>query len=268
MSEDLHALEAWMQGCILRPDRAMQAESIRAHLVASPTLSPAARLAIYQRGYVARLLQCLEGQFKALCHTLGKELFADFVAEYLRAHPSRSSTLSDLGARFPDYLEETRPDAGLPPAEREAWADFMVDLARYEWALYLAFDMEGHEGSPLADPATPDAALRPQLSLRLSRHAFPVDAYHHGVRSGLSPEMPAPLDTRLCVLRKDFRIGIFRLTAPQHDFLARARAGQDIETALRETAAEHGVTAGEAAEAWGRWRGRWIEQGFFVAAPS
>jgi hypothetical protein len=50
-------------------------------------LSAAQRLAIYQRGYFARLLQCLEGQYKALCHALGKELFDDFSKEYLRKYP-------------------------------------------------------------------------------------------------------------------------------------------------------------------------------------
>jgi len=206
----------------------------------------------------------MEGQFKALRHTLGSELFADFVKEYLSVYPSRSATLSELGARFPRYLEETRPDAERPSPEREGWVDFMIDLARYEWALYVKFDAEGNEGRPCADVAALDETLRLSPCLGLHRYAFPVDAYYHGVAEGRDPEIPGPLDTRLAILRKDFRIGIFRLTAPQHDCLTNMQAGQEIASALRETAAAHGVDAGEAAAAWGRWRTRWIEQGFFV----
>src|SRR5262249_2850896 len=103
--ESLGALQAFMEGCILKPDPVGQADAIRAFIAPSAALSPHERLAIYQKGYFSRLLQCMEGQFKALRHTLGNPLFADFVAEYLRAYPSRSTTLSELGARFPAYLE-------------------------------------------------------------------------------------------------------------------------------------------------------------------
>ncbi len=262
--EGLSALQRWMQGAILDPGQAAHAETIRARIAPSPSLAPEARLAIYQRGYVARLVQCMEGQFKSLRHTLGQALFADFVTEYLRAHPSRSATLSELGARFPRFLEETRPDADLPPGERERWVDFMIDLGRYEWALYVTLDAEGCEGTPLADASTPDANLRLQPSVSLHRYAFPVDAYHHGVAAGHDPDVPEPGDVRVAILRRDFRIGIFRLGAPQYDCLLKVQAGLSIGAALREAADAHGAGADEAAEAWSRWRGRWIEQGFFV----
>ena len=183
-SEPLAALQQWMLDCILRPDPAAQAGAVADHIAPSPTLTPQQRLAIYQRGYLARLRECMAGQFKALHHALGAELFADFVEEYLRVYASRSPTLSDLGGRFAQYLQETRPDAAQPPAEREPWVDFMIDLARYEWDVFLKFDAAGHEGKPFADEATPDAALRLQPSLSLHHYDFPVDAYYHGVATG------------------------------------------------------------------------------------
>jgi len=257
---DLDDLQAWMQGCILAPDRG-QLPSIRERILPSATLGPEARFAIYQRGYIARLLQCMEGQFKALRHTLGSDLFADFAAEYLRACPSRSPTLSDLGARFADHLQTTRPDA---EGEREAWVDFMIELARFEWALYLEFDAAGHEGTSLATAAAPDDSLRPQPSLGVHRYDFPVDAYYHEVAAGADPPVPAAGEVHLAMLRREFRIGTFRLTVPQRDFLARMLEGKCVAAALAETAAAHNVNAAEASEAWGRWRGKWLEQGFFV----
>lgn len=262
--ESLGILQLFLQGCILHPDPLAQADAIRDRIAPSPTFTPHQRLLIHQRGYVARLLQCMEGQFKALRHTLGKELFADFVAEYLRVHPSRSRTLSDLGARFPLFLEQTRPDAELEPSAREAWIDFMIDLARYEWAIYSKWDVEGNEGNPPASLSTPDGALRLLPCLSLHHYGFPVDAYYHAVAEGRNPDIPGPDDLWLAILRKDFRIRSFRLTVPQYDFLLRMQEVHDIASALEQTATQHGVSSDVAAEAFGRWRTRWVEQGFFV----
>ena len=104
-------------------------------LVDSPRLGARQRLAIHQRSYITRLCRCLAEQFPALCHALGEPLFTDFAREYLATCPSRSPSLEALGARFPAWLEEHRPDRHLPPEQREAWVDLMVDLARYERAI-------------------------------------------------------------------------------------------------------------------------------------
>ncbi len=260
----LAGVQQWMQGCILRPDPAAQARAVEEHLAPSATLTAQQRLAIYQRGYLARLRECMGGQFKALRHALGEPLFGDFVEEYLRVHASRSPTLSDLGARFAGYLEATRPDATEPPERREVWADFMVQLARYEWDVFLKFDAAGHEGHALADAATPDDRLAPQPSLSLHCYDFPVDAYYHSVSAGTDPELPARGVTRIAILRKDYRVGMFRLMAPQHELLRRMLEGEPLSAALAATARANAVSPEEAAAAWARWRPAWIEQGFFV----
>ena len=160
--ESLAALQQWLQGCILQPDPKAQARAVEEHIAPSPTLTPQQRLAIYQRGYLARLRECMAGQFKALHHALGEALFADFVEEYLRVYASRSPTLSDLGDRFTRFLQETRPDATEPPERRELWADFMVELARYEWDVYQKFDAPGHEGSRGHARRSPAAPAKPE----------------------------------------------------------------------------------------------------------
>lgn len=264
--QSLAALQRWMQDCILHPDPQAQARAIGERLTPSPTLTPPQRLAIYQRGYLARLRECMAGQFKALRHALGERLFGDFVEEYLRVYASRSPTLSDLGDRFTRFLAETRPDAAEPPERREAWADFMIELARYEWDIFQKFDAAGHEDGtvPLATPATADDRLRCQPSLSVHRYGFPVDAYYHGVATEADPEIPAPGVTHVAILRKEFRVGMFRLAPPQHDCLTKMITGAPLPAALAETACEQNVSAEESAAAWSRWRPRWIEQGFFV----
>lgn len=250
-----------MLGAIVHPETAPPA-AVAAHIAPSPTLAPRQRLAIYQRGYLARLRECMAGQFRALHHALGEELFGDFVEEYLRVYPSRSPTLSELGARFPQFLQETRPDREQP----EAWVDFMIELARYEWDIFEKFDAPGHEGRPLADLTTPEAALRLQTSLTLHRYDFPVDAYYHGVSIESDPDVPERQPVCMAILRKDYRVGMFRLAAPQYDCLQKMRRGLDLPAALAETAAEQNVTAEAATAAWQRWRPAWIEHGFFAVA--
>ena len=105
----LDALQSWMQSALIFP-RQTSGEETGQIVESSSRLTGAERLAIYQRSYYVRILKCMEEQFSALCHALGKELFTDFAREYLRARPPESYTLHDLGRRFPAYLEETRPD--------------------------------------------------------------------------------------------------------------------------------------------------------------
>lgn len=251
-----------MQAALTHEGAPLQQAEVEAHIQASPALAPAQRLAIYQRGYYARLLQCLEGQYKALCHALGKELFDDFARDYLKAHPSHSPTLSELGAHFPDFLENTRPDKD--EVEKESWIDFMVDLARFEWQLYRVFDAPGHEGKPYADASVPDESLRLQPCFFLYQYRFPVDAYYHAVARGEDPDIPAAKARYLAICRKDYSIGIFSLLAPQYVFLTEVAKGSGIKTALKSTATAFDSPETAAQQAWATWKTNWCPAGFFM----
>ena len=67
----------------------------------SRSLTALERLAIYNRAYYARLLECLRESYPVLCHALGEDAFGSFALDYLQKYPSRSYTLNDLGANFP-----------------------------------------------------------------------------------------------------------------------------------------------------------------------
>jgi len=255
-------LQTWLQQAVVGGGHSIGVAEINEQILPSATLTAAQCLAIYQRGYYARLLQCLEGQFRALRHALGDDLFRDFGVEYLRTYPSQSPTLSDLGARFSRWLSEHRPDLHAP--EKEPWIDFMIDLARYEWAVYLFFDKPGHEGRPLATAQTPDAELVVQSTLELHRFAFPVAAYYHAVAAGESaPPIPAPQDSHLVIVRKHYQIGILQLTEPQHHFLSLMAQEVSVSDAIRALATDHGLTESDVRAAWARWKGSWCESGLF-----
>jgi Uncharacterized protein conserved in bacteria (DUF2063). len=244
------------------PSNAKEATTL--YIAPSNTLSAERRLGIYQRGYLSRLLQCLEGQYKALCHALGKDLFDDFAREYLLSYPSGSPTLAVLGERFPDFLEGTRPDKDA--TEKEDWVDFMVDLARFEWNLYKSFDAPGNEGQGYAQPKDEDLGLRLQSCFFLSSYRFPVTAYYQSVANGEDPAVPLETPHFVAIVRKNYRIGISALTAPQYAFLQSFHKSGSLGQAIAETAHAHERTNEEVQEAWIKWKKGWLEAGFFICS--
>lgn len=227
-------------------------------------LGAAGGLAIYQRGYFLRIAACMREQFPALCHALGRALFDDFVADYIRDCPPERHTLYDLGRRFADWMEARRPDGDAP----EAWVDFMIDLARFEYAAFTMFDAEGNEGNVFATSDTADSALRLQPAFALGRYRFPVASYYHAVRRGEAPLLPAPEPCHVALVRRDYITRTVPLSAPHYTFLAAMLAGSDVDAALARISASFGIDPMMARDMWcgaAGSRDRWIEWGLFVA---
>lgn len=263
----LESVQQWMHASLVAPGRG-ESEAAERILASSGRLTGAAGLAIYQRGYFLRIARCMREQFPALCHALGERLFDDFVAEYLAQMPPESHSLYDLGRRFADFLEESRPDRGLAPEEREAWIDFMTDLARFERQVFAMFDAPGHEGKRFADASTPDERLRLQPCFDLGEYRFPVAAFYHKVRRGEPAPLPPPQPSYVALVRSDYVTRTVPLSETHHIFL-KAMAAGGIGEAI-ETVARHTATAPE--EVLSSWRSeqgarrRWIDWHFFIAA--
>lgn len=261
---ELAAIQRWMLDALVHPER-LRADELERQLVAGPRLCAAERLAIYQRSYVLRLVQCLAEQFPALCHALGRPLFDDFAREYLREHPSRSYTLYALGQRFPGWLEASRPDRERPAEDREDWIDFMVDLASYERELFRLFDAPGHEGSPWPTLAVDDARLVLQPCLSLAEHRYPVAWYYHEVRAGRSPAFPAQRPSYVALARRDHLTSTYPLGAVQLSFLRAVERTGSVPRALAEVAEAERRPLAEVERSWAiEVRRVWIEAGFFV----
>lgn len=264
---DLARLQRWMQAVITHPggvSMGVASEAAREGLEVAPgaidavirpsaTLTGAERLAVYGRSYRARLLACFQTMFPALCHALGEELLNRFAIDYLARHPPSSFTLSDVANGFPQHLAETRPDRDAPPGEREAWPDFLIELAAIELAMLDVSDGPGLEGS--AAPSAADiyalpgkrllrARLSPAPCLRLFACKWPVRAYLLAVRGGESPELPLPSDTFVAVCRREFRVTLHETAAQEHALLealdGRRTVGEALELARGGGEAERG----------------------------
>jgi hypothetical protein len=240
-------------------------EAAQALFESDGRLGAAGGLAVYQRGYFLRITACMREQFPALCHALGRLLFDDFVADYIRDCPPERHTLYDLGRRFADWLELNRPDG----MAREAWVDFMIDLARFEYTAFELIDAEGNEGRPFATIDMPDTELRLQPAFALGSYDFPVADYYHAVRRGEAPLLPAPMPSCIAMVRIDYVTRTVPLNVTHHAFLAAMLADHDVAAALAEVTARFGLDPAEARRSWrdaGGVRARWIDWGFFVTA--
>jgi hypothetical protein len=129
-------------------------EQVAASFIApNSQLSAFERLEIYNRQYWYRVLDSLAEDFSALRMILGSRAFHALSIAYLNAHPSRSFTLRNLGAKLVDWLTANPQYAG----RRHALA---VDVARVEWAFVEAFDNAQYPPLTVEQIATLDAASR------------------------------------------------------------------------------------------------------------
>lgn len=224
------------------------------------------RLQVYWNAYLIRLQACLRAEFPTLHSTLGDEAFDEFAAGYLQTHPSTSYTLGRFGSRLSEYLAATRPRRATNEPD---WADFLIDLAAFEWTLSEVFDGPGIEHvPPLAVPnlaeLAPDELLQlrfetaPCLRLCLSR--FPVHAFHTQARAGHAPVVPPAQRTYLAVTRRNFVVQHYELCAAECRVLERLVLGCTLGESLASLDSE----AGDAAMQLAEWFQRWSHAGFFT----
>lgn len=152
MPPELRALQARLQDYILHA-RA----GIEAHIAAGTGVDSQTRLAIYADAYRLRLAETLGHDFPALRRMLGEDEFAQVARCYIDAHPSKHFSVRWFGAGFADFL--SRQSLGAQP-------ELAAELARFEWALGLAFDAVDEVAVPVDAAAALPAAAWPTLRLR------------------------------------------------------------------------------------------------------
>jgi hypothetical protein len=254
----LSQIQNWMQSTLMRQDAGVEPENL---VKESSRLTAARHLNIYRQSYIARLRECMKNQFSALAYALGEDLFQMFADQFLDAYPSASYTLNELGAKFPDYLEQTRPDAGLE--EKEDWIDFIIELARFEYALSEIFDAHAEEPKA-ADEATPDKALKIRPVFRLFQHRHPVCKYYLDVVKKREPELPFEEESFCAVTRSDYRLSLLELKRGQYYFLERLSKGDSIAETKKYFVNLHNLYPTKMDAMWQEWRKQFLAAGFFA----
>lgn len=194
-------------------------------------IAPELRLDVYRHAYYARLQEALAHDFPALLAALGDHDFGRLMADYVRAHPSASPTLRDLGHALPAWLRTQGK------AEH-------ADLAAIEWAVLNAFDAADVpliEADALAQIAPKDwASLRVRLHPSLSLLALDSNAASYwqmqrkgGVQVALAPEARS----WLVIARSVEGPALVNITAAQHAVLVAVGRGETVATICAEMTA-------------------------------
>ncbi|AWA30182.1 hypothetical protein HYN48_08850 [Flavobacterium magnum] len=259
----IREIQFWMQSMLVNSVPVSPSGQTAADMVCdSQRLSAAQHLNIYRHSYIARLRSCMQSQFKALAYALGEELFQAFADQYLDSNPSISYTLNNLGEKFADFLSLTRPDA--ESTEKETWPDFMIELAAFEYALSITFDMESNDDERIVG-GTPDQLLQVSPTLHLFEHQFPICSYFLDFCAEKTPELPFPQKNWCAVSRQNYRLGLFPIGSDQYCFLTYLKNGLSIPEAKEKLIARLNIESVRLDEVWPVWRKTFIACGFFVS---
>ncbi len=257
-------LQNWMQDMLVQympiAPEGYPTEDI---IASSQRLDAVQHLSIYRQSYIARLRSCMQSQFKALSYALGEPLFEAFADQYLDSNPSTSYTLNNLGEKFASFLSETRPDA--EDEEKETWPDFMIELAEFEYALSVIFDMPHIDEPGTLSQDTPDDALVLSPTLHLFEHQFPICNYYLEFNASRSPELPFPEPSYCAVSRQYYKLGLFNLNIGQYYFLQYIRQGASINAAKQQLIDNFHFDPKNLEQVWPVWRRNFVASGFFVA---
>jgi Putative DNA-binding domain len=277
----LDRIQRWMQAVITHPGGAFHgvtsadarqeidvpADEVERVIPRSRALPALERLQIYAGAYFARLLECLRDEFPVLRRAVGEDLFDDFAFDYLQRHPSRSYTLTRLGAHFARFLDETRPPG-------ESWADLLVDLAALEWAVGEVFDGPGVEGQALLDADRllavplelwPEARLVPVPCLRTLALRYPLRPYYIARRDDLEAPFPERSDSFLALTRRGYVVRLHDLSRVQFVLLNALRDGRPLGEAIGLVAEQAGPDLDRLAADLRDWFRDWATAGFFQA---
>jgi hypothetical protein len=246
----LRALQEWLQAAIRAPGPERGSALLgqcEERVRSGPGLGAAERVALYARGYLARLQECLRADHPALRALVGDALFERFVVGYLWSNPPRGHDLFELGAGFADHLERTRPPDEAVPEARRALLALPVDLVRVERARLEALRAPGLEDAARAPAPGPHELLlgtggvtaAPCLRLTETRHD--VRAFLAAVGRGEPPQAPPEKRTLLAVSRVDFRPTL----TPLHEWQWAALACCDTPRPVSELAAVLAARRGE-----------------------
>lgn len=269
----LQDFQQWMQQLLLDPyqqtgvnpndllSNAENAASIEDVICHSEKLTAQEHLAIYQRSYIARLRNCMSQQFSALEFALGEAIFCAFADDYLASKPSYNYNLSFLGAHFAEYLENNRPDADEDV--KEDWIDFMIELARFEYAIGVLFDEKADEDYQLATIDTPENELKLLPVFALFKFQFPVRKYYSEFKNDKNPDLPLPNESYCVVLRHKFKLSIYDLHKEQYEFLCFLKEHKNIANAKELFKNQYKENDVQFEEVWNSWKERWLGANFF-----
>jgi hypothetical protein len=178
----LAELQLHFQRCLLTPPDAGPHPWVRDNGRAAPER----QLAVYIHAYAARLKEVLASDYPAVLVAIGEDAFERLSQAYLETHPSQCFSLRDFGARLASFIADEPAHCELP---------WLVELARFEWALGQAFDAADTPIARIEDMAAIKPEHWPALRFELHPSVQGLDFSWNtpGMWSELTAEQPSPV---------------------------------------------------------------------------
>jgi hypothetical protein len=255
----LDHLQRWLLSAITSPSETAPSD-LDSTILPSRNQSATDRLAIYQNAYLARLLEVLRELYPCTRFAVGDELFDQFAAGYLAAHPPHSYTLALLADQWVEYLNTSRP---------ADWGRFIVELARLEHTIDRIFDAPGPENlPPFALPNGAAASLKLSFvpGFELLAFDFPASSFYTAWKAGEHPSWPNERQEFVALLRRDYIVRRYELTKTQYELLVALHRGDSLDNALSAASNSIGVNADDLAAKIGPWFQLWAAEQFFSHA--
>jgi len=160
------------------------------HVTGTNAVTSEKRLAIYANAYHARLVEALETDYPALSTVIDENAFISLCHQYTHAYPSEYYSLRWFGQHFSVFMRKHKDFVD---------AEYLVELADFEWAFIMAFDAADAslvtEDDIARIPQEAWLALKMVVhpSVQLIRHNWNVLAMWRAARD----EQPVPEPQRL-----------------------------------------------------------------------
>jgi len=206
--------------------------------VRSGGVLPTERLALYRRNMRAAQHDALAATYPVVRRLVGDAFFRVLAQDYLRAWPSRSGNLDNLGDALAAFVATYAPAAELA---------YLADVARLEWACHesaLAAEAPALDAAALARvPAGRQGTLVLQLhpSVRRVESAHPVVA----IWEANQPDRDGALAGEVageCALawRREGLVHVRRAAPAEQAFLRAIAEGAPLDAAVAATALDDG----------------------------
>ncbi len=241
---ELEQIQRWLTSIMIKPgalnDRirlADEAYKLDNGKVVQPsaTMSSGQKIGIYARGYIARLMECMEGEYPAVRYLLGEDLFNTFVKTYLINVPSRSPDLYDLGKDFAAFLKASQPTN----AADTSMFDLPVELAILERALAEASRIRGlerQENNRAIDSQMHflfgTISFKTSPCLILLDLQFPLADFIKAVQHNREAETPEKQRSYIAISRKNYAVNMHELEVWQWHFLQSLQNNNDYMHAI------------------------------------
>ncbi|MET3980444.1 hypothetical protein ABIB62_003045 [Mucilaginibacter sp. UYP25] len=265
VKQDTAMLQNWLRTVVMAPGFLNQKIGFANHtyqlsehdvVTDNDIASVHSRLNVYSSGYMMRLLDCMYADYAISKKFMGDELFDSFAKAYLMYHPSTSYTLYDLGEKFPDFLDKTKPQ--LPEGEDSSAFDIPATLARVERARQVAMRARGTEEEAVdANPADVYQMFATTLNIRIPECLqllelnLPMKQFFEAVLRDEEYELPSPQKTYMAISRKNYRVVLDEITQIQYLLLQECKSHTNLYDAIATLSASQNIpTANLLADAY------------------